>query len=362
MKYIISIILLFISLQTFAYPEMIRHAYVNCTACHISPAGGGVLTPYGRSLSAEILSTFGTEKEAQLFHGALSTEKIDEWLSVGGEYRGLQYHYENDQRKDGQWVDMQALLEFAIKVKQWTFDLAFGSFEQNSKWKSDSSRFFVMYQPTDAWSFRAGQFKPQFGLNIPQHNSPTRGFLGLGTNQERNSFEAQYSDETWTQVSTYSETISKSSSRNIEKSMAFKLERVFSDTLKPGFSFWKGESDTVKRQMLSVHGLLGFTKSFFLLTELVWQEQESKPSKAITHTAATYNKLGYELHKGVVGFLLLDSQFNNLKETQDKTLHYGAGVQFFPRPHFALEGTWTREQTLANKEGDYAWLLLHYYL
>ena len=39
-----------------AFPEMIRHGYINCNACHVSPAGGGLLTAYGRTISKELLS------------------------------------------------------------------------------------------------------------------------------------------------------------------------------------------------------------------------------------------------------------------------------------------------------------------
>src|SRR3712207_1089498 len=33
-----------------AYPNMIRLGYATCAACHLSPQGGGVLTPYGRGI------------------------------------------------------------------------------------------------------------------------------------------------------------------------------------------------------------------------------------------------------------------------------------------------------------------------
>jgi hypothetical protein len=42
-----------------AEPIFLSRQYVRCTGCHFSPTGGGLLTPYGRSLSREELSTFG---------------------------------------------------------------------------------------------------------------------------------------------------------------------------------------------------------------------------------------------------------------------------------------------------------------
>jgi hypothetical protein len=39
-----------------AYPENVRHGYVNCAACHIHPQGGGQLNAYGRQLSKALQS------------------------------------------------------------------------------------------------------------------------------------------------------------------------------------------------------------------------------------------------------------------------------------------------------------------
>src|ERR1700682_5010567 len=40
-----------------AEPMFLSKQYTRCTACHYSPTGGGLLTPYGRLLSHRALST-----------------------------------------------------------------------------------------------------------------------------------------------------------------------------------------------------------------------------------------------------------------------------------------------------------------
>src|SRR3954471_17818007 len=42
-------------------PIFLSRQYTRCTTCHYSPTGGGLLTPYGRSLTQE-LSTTGHPK------------------------------------------------------------------------------------------------------------------------------------------------------------------------------------------------------------------------------------------------------------------------------------------------------------
>ena len=47
-----------------AEPTFLSKQYPRCTACHYSASGGGLLTPYGRSLSREEISTFGRRDPA----------------------------------------------------------------------------------------------------------------------------------------------------------------------------------------------------------------------------------------------------------------------------------------------------------
>ncbi len=61
-----------------AEPIFLSRQYAQCTNCHYSPTGGGLLTPYGRSLSREELSTFGKSpgstpknREHEFLFGAL---------------------------------------------------------------------------------------------------------------------------------------------------------------------------------------------------------------------------------------------------------------------------------------------------
>src|ERR1035437_6993722 len=72
-----------------AFPENVRHGYVNCTSCHVSPSGGGVLTPYGRQQVKDLLSTWSTETEAGLAEGLLQTP---EWLNLGGDLRNVEIY------------------------------------------------------------------------------------------------------------------------------------------------------------------------------------------------------------------------------------------------------------------------------
>ena len=62
----LSLVFVVVSAQVaLAFPGSVRWGYANCSTCHFNVAGGGILTPYGRQLSRELLSTWGGEREAE---------------------------------------------------------------------------------------------------------------------------------------------------------------------------------------------------------------------------------------------------------------------------------------------------------
>jgi len=99
-------------LLSHAFPEMVRHGYSNCITCHVSPNGGGIVTPYGRALSQEILSAGGTKDwESKFAYGAVDLPK---WLQLGGDVRVLQTHLDTPNIRLGKLILMQADFEAAV--------------------------------------------------------------------------------------------------------------------------------------------------------------------------------------------------------------------------------------------------------
>jgi hypothetical protein len=109
--------------------------------------------------------------------------------------------------------------------------------------------------------------------------------------------------------------------------------------------------------------MLGFTKKFFLLTELDYKEVDPKGPGSGQYGWATWEKLGYEAYKGVIPYLMYQgSQFDDSDPTQ-RFDGIGAGVQWLPRPHFDFSAEYQKQRTTGTDyDQDYAWLLLHYYL
>ena len=67
-----------------AYPQwQLSSGSARCNECHYAPAGGGLITTYGRDAIGSELSTF--EGNGAFLHGKVSPPA---WLAVGADLRG----------------------------------------------------------------------------------------------------------------------------------------------------------------------------------------------------------------------------------------------------------------------------------
>jgi hypothetical protein len=112
-KYLLCLVLALSSGAASAFPENIRFGYNNCGACHVNPTGGGVLNAYGRKTSSEIITTWGSEKEAEFLHGAV---EIPQSLNIGGDIRFLSLKRDNRVTESNVGFPMQADVELAYTV------------------------------------------------------------------------------------------------------------------------------------------------------------------------------------------------------------------------------------------------------
>lgn len=93
----------------------------------------------------------------------------------------------------------------------------------------------------------------------------------------------------------------------------------------------------------------------------VFKIKKIKSSVVEQSEYVTSNKVNYEYVRGLIGFLSYD--LANLNPTNIRKFAYGAGLQFFPRPHFELISTWQKEEIVHLKsQSDLFSFVLHSYL
>lgn len=349
----------------FAFPEMVRHHYVNCNSCHVNPSGGGLLNEYGRGMASEILSTWSLENESLFLHGALKPEKMPKALNIGGDIRGVQVHREDANVREGRFILMQSSLEAGLSAGPFTAVASFGKPNRQNQIEAEFTRFYLLANPLDTIQFKVGRFVPSFGIATAHHTVPTRQSLGFGYDSERNTMEVHWSAESWHSAFSASQSRLQSRVAEVERGASFQLERFFLDKYRVGASFWNGESDRQKRWISSIHGIFGFTEKFYYLTEAALQSKRQKSLNALRENGIyRFGRLGYEIHKGVHLLLLEELSKTNLKRSNSLNVAFGVGALWYPRPHFEFELAFQQRKFLQTSKDfeDYAYLMMHYYL
>jgi hypothetical protein len=187
-----------------AEPTFLAKQYTRCTACHYSPTGGGLLTPYGRLLSHRELSTTGGSASAppagaeddprgeQAFlYGALGNALGP--VHLGLEARPSRLHV----GFPGGDQDMNLLMNLdligAVQKDGWTAYGAVGREPPHSAVRDGrtlpdaafvSYEHWIAYETAHGFRIRAGRFLPAYGVRFADHTSFTRIDLDLDRNDQ----------------------------------------------------------------------------------------------------------------------------------------------------------------------------------
>jgi hypothetical protein len=350
------LLLALLSTAAHAFPEMVRHEYVNCAACHVSPSGGGILNSYGRQSSQAVLSTWGSEDEAKPFYGLFGQK---DWLDTAAFGRAVQTAQTNSQVSQGYLWWMQAELEAAAHFgpdSKWTADLDLGvspdvlnSILAPGDSPLSSPRHYLMYQPTDELSFRAGKFLLDYGVYFPEHTIATRQGIGFDEGMETYNLEAGYHGLHWSGSLTLDLGRPDKSSLEAERGVAATVARSYQEHLKFGWSAYAGAQSGSARELTGPYALLGLTDQLYLLAEVDLQLAQPAAGAA-TQGVFSYLRAGYELAQGLQLYLMQQNFVHSFSGTYQPTqadLRYGIvtnrlygfgpGVYWFPRPHFFFQ-------------------------
>jgi hypothetical protein len=175
--------------------------YTRCTTCHFSPTGGGLLTPYGRSLSREELSTTGKSapaagegREQQFLWGALK-DALPKGLSLGVDLRPSHL----DVTFPGGSVErdffMTADLLAAYRYQAWTVYAELGREPRSDGAKIDSYEYWVAHRPEKGFGGRVGRFTPAYGVRLADHTAFNRAPLGLDAYDQIYGLEVSHVSE-----------------------------------------------------------------------------------------------------------------------------------------------------------------------
>lgn len=363
MRYVL-LFFLFLPKFAWAFPEMSRHGYVNCTACHLSPTGSGLLTEYGRELSKEILSTWSHEGEQKFAYGLVTPPEA---VLISAYVRGLQLHRETATAKDGRPILMQADIEAAYNGQKLALTATAGRQEYRVGTKTEerffSRRHYLLWRATEQQAVRAGRYSAFYGLNDPNHNLYVRRDLGFG--QDTESYNLEYSllgENVSLYLTGLFGNFGDNKSINQETGVSVSASYFFLEKNKIGFSAQHSENETTKRLVGGIWAIIAWSSKLFSLSEIDLQEKKTSAATTVGHV--TSNKLQYEITKGVLPYLLFERSYLDRDNPTSLKTGYGIGFQFFPRPHFEFLAQWEKEKlnNVERSDSDTIWIMGNFYL
>jgi hypothetical protein len=124
------------------------------------------------------------------------------------------------------------------------------------------------------------------------------------------------------------------------------------------------QSERAKRFLGSVSTVLGISPRFYFMTDIVQERKETIDSGYQQVGLYTASRITYEPLQGVNLSVLHEFAKADSNNPGNRTLRYGIGSNYFPRPHYEIDLRWYRQfaSPAFSQLSDLAWFQMHYYL
>jgi hypothetical protein len=190
-----------------AEPMFLSKQYSRCTSCHYSPTGGGLLTPYGRSLSRQELSTTGRSDPSAPAPPEGKGEESFLWGALGNRLGPVSLGV--DLRPSILGLDVggptsshRSLLMTADLLAAWHGHgfTAYAEVGRKPPIGQDNAGIYsyehwVAYQSPRGLGFRVGRFLPAYGIRLADHTAFTRSLLGFDKYDQVYALEVSHSGD-----------------------------------------------------------------------------------------------------------------------------------------------------------------------
>lgn len=347
----IAVVVLAAAPSADAFPGSVRWGYGNCVTCHHNVGGGGVLTPYGRQLSRELLSTWGGTDEAEFAYG---TADLPSWLSLGGDVAYLA-------TSEHAFELLQADLEAAAHHGRW---LAVGSVGRGHDpddamghgWLS--RRHYVQLDLTRSLSVRGGRFLPVYGVWNGDASVATRA--GLGWDRDTYNVEANWVTDRWSAA--LGGIVADASGEVSQHGVTASAGWFFANRRKLWASYADRRQGPLERRSAGLSSVIGIGTHAYLLAQadVQWLRDDASARRRDVLANAC---LARETVKGLYVLLIGEVSRVGLDEPGRTSFSEGAALRWFARPHFELQVRWRRQdrEAVSPAQMDGLTAFVHFY-
>lgn len=362
-----------------AYPHFqFTSGSVRCAQCHVSPAGGGILTPWGREEASDAVSSGGN---GAFLHGAVT---LPDSLLLGGDLRVAALANEVG-ATDGTELavfPMQADLTAAVHASSaWTIvgvvgargRVRSGAPDADSSDASEaeapslgsyviSREHYVMWRPDESAGIyvRAGRFMAPYGLRLADHTAYVRRYLGMNLQEETYGVGAGWFGDTLEVHATAFVYDPLQGASREELGGALLVEGQGS-TIALGGSLRASVAPTSTRLQAGLHGKVAFGETLLLQAELDGIRELFDGPGDRNQLAAYAGPVWVPAH-GIYAGVAYQAFAEDLAVHSVLRQGVDAFLSYLPIAHIELMAS-TRAQRIGPHEAAYlAMLQVHYYL
>ncbi len=337
------------SRSAMAFPDFVRHGYTTCLTCHMSPSGGGVLTPYGKFVGGELLGRFNDSSTALPWLVTPEENKLFTAMYMG---RATQSYFDTPFLRRGDLVLMQSDIEGGLSNEK-LFAFATVGFKLDSKTSTESRwtpffRRFYAGAKAQNYAVRVGKFFPEFGINHPNHNIATRKGMFFNHNEEPLIAHASWYGSN---VDLNASVFRGEANTELAERVGYTLNFLYrTPHTRSGMSFLSASKDSATTRAYSVHTQLGYLTEGYTLLEYGLKQKIAEG--VTTNTQLVFLESGYEVTKGIIPYLGFQLNDNITARTRTMTLP-AVGARLYPFTHSELivEAGQTHFMTAGNDKG-----------
>ncbi len=364
-----------------AEPMFLSRQYNRCTSCHYSATGGGLLTPYGQSLSRQELSMTGRSSDAGQTgagqagagQGAGATHGEESFLfgalpdtgpfQFGIDLRPARLHTDVAGLSATRDFFMTGDLLAAWRAHGFTVYGEFGREPRSSGTKYDSYEHWVSYESDKGLGIRVGRFLPAYGIQFADHTAYTRQPLRLDVYDQLYAVElSQTSEHHLLQI-----TVGPGRADSIETNdglRAFTASARYQQDLSSRSVLVFSGIYRAKSTLEAANGGGGVAFGISPASRLsVWSEADVQFQQGSgTPSYVLLNETSFEVVRGL--WIKVSPQLRTeYGNTSGGSWRLAGEVDFFPRTHWQLAFSYYRDASRVSSIVSNTWLAqLHLYL
>ncbi len=206
--------LLALAAEARAYPHFqLSSGSGACSQCHVGPAGGGLLTPWGQDEHGDTVARGG---DGRFLHGAI---ELPGWLMLGGNLRVAALANDTGSSEGTELAAFPMQIDLAVRVAGGAWSVvaiagARGVVRSGAPDSADnpggeasapslasyaiSREHYVMWRPAEQGAYaRAGRFAAPYGLRLADHTAYVRRYLGSNLLEETYGIGGGWIGEAW---------------------------------------------------------------------------------------------------------------------------------------------------------------------